>query len=142
MRVAWPCAIVLGALVVMSGAACQSTFNSGSEYLPTLAVENHRYDVQRYRGQTVRACGRLVRRDSDWAVEHVAPPSEIYFHGAPAVLVIPCGARPPRHDGDSCITGRIAARDGRLTLPLPRRVVEDDSPVDREWFLHPQCRSR
>ncbi|MDP8994588.1 MAG: hypothetical protein M3N07_06375 [Pseudomonadota bacterium] len=71
-------------------------------------------------------------------MEHIPGPGEVYFHGYPKVLVVPHDAQPPRLDRDGCITGRIAARNGALTLPTPRTVLTDDSPVDRDWYLHAQ----
>jgi hypothetical protein len=122
--------------------ACRSGAARSAADVPTLAIENHEYGVRRYVGRTVRVCGRLTRYETDWGIERVTEPGEFYFHGLPTVLIVPCGAEPPRLDSDGCITGRVAARDGRLELPARRTVLQDDSPVDREWFLHPQCRRR
>jgi hypothetical protein len=134
-----PCRAI--ALVAVLATACQTGAQSGYEQTPTLAIENYEFNLRRHIGRTVRVCGPLVEYEGEWAVQAVPEPGEVYFHGYPAVLVVPCGGEPPRLDRDGCITGRIAARDGALTLPPTRRVVRDDSPVDRDWFIHPQCRS-
>jgi hypothetical protein len=128
------------AVVMSAASACQTRAGAAESEAPQLAVTGHEFQVRRHIGQTVRVCGRLTRIEHDWAVQHMPAAGETYFHGYPAVLVKGCGAAPPRLDRGGCITGRVAARDGGLTLPAARTVVADDSPIDRDWLLHPQCR--
>ena len=132
-----PCA--MGAAILLLVSACQTRAGAAENQAPQLAVTDHEFQVRRHVGQTVRVCGRLTQYEGDWAVQHVPAPGETYFHGYPAVLVKGCGATAPRLDPGGCITGRVAARDGGLTLPAARVVVADDSPIDRDWLLHPQC---
>jgi hypothetical protein len=136
--------LCLAAAILVAAAsglgACRTGPAPAPAEIPTLAVENYEYGIRRFVGQSVRVCGRIMRYESEWGVQRVGEAGEIYFHTPPTVLIVPCGAAPPRLDSDGCITGRVAARDGRLELPAPRTVLQDDSPVDREWFLHPQCR--
>ena len=120
--------------------ACQ-TARTVSQDVPTLAIEDFAFDVERHRGRTVRACGRLVQIESRWAVEHVPRPGEVYFHGAPAVFLVPCAGQPPRLDSDGCITGQVARQDGSLAAPAQRTDM-GDAPYDYDWFLHPQCRAQ
>jgi len=112
------CAIVTAAVLV---AACQTVERMHSASVPTLAIEDHAFNVRRYVGRTVRVCGRVVADESEWAVQRVPGPGEFYFHGLPAVLVMPCGAAPPRLDADGCITGRIASRNGAFAAVAASR---------------------
>jgi hypothetical protein len=102
---------------------------------------DHTYDVQRYRGRTIRVCGRLAQIEGRWAVEHVSLPGEVYFHGPPAVFVLSCTGQSPRLEHDGCLTGRIARQDGSLRPPAQPTDM-GDAPYDYDWFLHPQCPSR
>ena len=124
---------------VMIISSCAAPIGARGAEIPTLAVENHEFNLRRYVGQNVRVCGRVVREGPHWGVARIPPPEEFYFHGPPTVLVIACGAAPPSLDRAGCITGRVAAEDGSLRLAPRRNVQSDDSPIDRDWFLHPQC---
>ena len=134
--------VVLAAATLCITSACASTLATReAEPVPTLAVENFEFNLRRYIGRSVSVCGRVVRERKHWGVARIPPPGEFYFHGPPTVLVSSCGDAPPVLDVDGCVTGKVAAEDGTLAL-APKRVVQwDDSPIDREWFLHPQCRA-
>lgn len=121
-------------------AACQTQGRAGSPGLSTLTGNQYGYGIERHKGQSVRVCGRLTERESRWAVEYVPRQGDVFFHGNPAVLIAGCAGAAPRLDRDGCLTGRIAAVDGSLSPP-PRRL-HDDMPIDRDWFLHPQCPAR
>ena len=136
----WDRGLQLSIIAALSVAACHASGRGVSADLPTLAVENYEYNVQRYRNQTVRVCGRVVRRGSRWAVEHVPSPGEVFFHGYPAVFVAPCTAGPPQLDSRGCLVGRIAAEDGSLNPPP--QILDSDEPVSYQWYLHPQCLQR
>ena len=119
--------------------ACAAPVASHEEAIPTLAIEDQEFNLRRYIGRTVRVCGRVVREQSHWGVARIPPPEEFYFHGPPTVLVMTCTPEAPSLDRDGCLIGRIAAEDGALTLAPRRSVRSDDSPIDRDWFLHPRC---
>ena len=140
MTCPWGRGLQLSMIAALSVAACHAGGRAVSPDVPTLAVENHEYNVERHRNQTIRVCGRVVKRDSRWAVEHVPTPGEFFFHGYPAVFVVPCGAGPPQLDRDGCLVGRVAAEDGSLNPPP--QVLDSDEPVSYQWFLHPQCPPR
>jgi hypothetical protein len=126
-----------GIAALLLAAACQTSQRSSA--LPTLAGTDTGYGIEAYRGRVVRVCGRLVQRESRWAVEYVSRPGDTLFHGYPAVLIAGC-PHAPRLDRSGCIVGRVAAEDGSLSPP-PRQVHDDD-PVSRDWLLHAQCRAR
>lgn len=123
-------------------AGCYAGGRAASPDVPTLAIEDYQFNLRRYIGQRARVCGQVVREGGHWGVARLPVSGEFYFHGRPTILVIACGDEPPRLDRNGCITGRVAAEDGTLT-PVPNRSgLQDDSPVDREWFLHPHCPRR
>ncbi|HEY0012850.1 MAG TPA: hypothetical protein VGB79_08365 [Allosphingosinicella sp.] len=126
------------AAALLLAAACQTQGGARSPDLPTLSGDKYGYDIEQYRGRTVRVCGRLAQRESGWGVEYIPRQGDFFFfHGYPAVLVAGCAGAAPRLDPDGCLTGRIAAADGSLSPP-PRNEW-DDMPVNRDWFLHAQC---
>lgn len=121
--------------------ACAHRTGVVVDEVPTLAIEGFEYPVQRYIGRTVRVCGSLEEYEGELAVVHIPEPGEFYFHGSPAVHVLPCRAETPRLDRNSCVTGRVAARDGNLSIhPARWRIREDHTPVDKNWVVHMQCR--
>jgi len=130
---------LIGAAILGVAAACQTGAGAPARHVPKLEVTGYEFQLRRHIGQTVRVCGRLTRERNEWAVEHIPGPDEFYFHGYPAVLIKACGTAPPRLDADGCIAGRVAASDGNVVRAVPRSGGEDDSPVDPDWFLHPQC---
>lgn len=121
-------------LVLLVG-ACQTQ----TPEVPALGWEMYGRSLERFRGQTVRVCGRLTRIGEHWAVEHAPHADQSFRHGNPAVLVVPCGTGEPRLDREGCLAGRIAAENG--SLDPPPQQVRDNSPVSPDWFLHAQCRS-
>lgn len=130
---------LMAATVLMGGvstAACQTDVRPD---LPTLAGTGSGYGIEDYRGQTIRVCGRLTRREDHWAVEHVPRADQSYYHGYPAVLLVSCGSAAPQLDRNGCFTGRVAAKDGSFAPPA--RAVRDNLPVSRDWFVHAPCRS-
>lgn len=116
--------------------ACATAAGVGPE-VPTLSVNSAGYRVTRYKGRTVRVCGRLAQVEGRWAVQHIQRPREFFLHGLPAVFVATCDQTPPRLDRHGCLVGRIAREDG--SLDEPRSVLTDDSPFTHYWLLHPQC---
>lgn len=124
------------AAAALLAAGCQAGPRMDRTDMPKLAGTQYGYDIERFRGQTVRVCGRLVQRESHWAVEYIPREGDAFFHGYPAVLIAGC-QETPRLDRQGCLAGRIAAIDGSLNPP-PRRI-DDDTPISRDWFLHPQC---
>jgi|SRR5215217_127612 len=131
---------LFAALAICALAACRTVTPAPSPDVPRLIGNQYGYDIERYKGQMVRVCGRVVDTQFGVAVEYVPRPGDFFFHGSPAVLIVPCGSARPSPDADNCILGRVAARDGSVTPPP--RTSTDDRPVDRDWFLHPQCPAR
>lgn len=126
------------AAIALLLAGCEAARQSSAMEVPTLAGNEFGYDIQQYRGRTVRVCGRAAQHVSRFAVEYIPKAGDTFFHGYPAVLVVPCDGEEPRLDRDNCLTGRVAAADGSMNPPA--RNIHDDRPVDRDWFVHAQCR--
>jgi hypothetical protein len=101
------------------------------------------YSIEKYRGQTVRICGRLSSLgDGIWSIETIENPEPFYWHGRPAVFVVACADQDPKLDSDGCLTGRVALKDGSIEIPQNSQVVRDFTPRNPDWFVHPQCSGR
>lgn len=144
MRRVWSSAITLGAVAAVSGSACRRTVDAQRGDVQTFAVSDLAYSIERHRGQTVRICGALGPSEDAgiWRLEDLRATEASQIHGRPAVLIAACGGNRPPLDRRSCLTGRIARRDGSLTYPPGAPVAVDDVRTNYEWFLHPQCPSR
>lgn len=131
-----------GALAAAAGiglTACQVGGRAATAGAEKHGVEYLAYNIERHKGQTIRTCGSLMVQSGQWRIE--AAPSEQLgtLHGRPAVLIVACPGERPSLDGASCITGRVARRDGSLSYPLGAPIAADDVPTNYEWFLHPRC---
>ena len=105
-------------------------------------------NMGRYKGQTVRVCGRWrdppPRRaravaQSSWSLTAPNPPGTVRPH-VYVVGVTPCRGKRPRLT-NGCLTGRIARENGSLDLPEDI-LIASHVTGSYEWFLHPQCAAR
>ena len=130
---------MLSALAAIACVSGETATGGASDNAPTLALEHLAYNIERYKGRTIRVCGRIVQSERlpSFSVEHVPEPGEVFFHALPKVFLATCGREAPRLDSQGCIAGRIAREDG--SLEIPAAVTSSDAPVNYEWFLHPQC---
>ena len=106
---------------------------------PTVPLVQLATNIEDYRGQTVRTCGRRLVRTDGQRVWQLSVPRAFGHHPA-GVLVLPCGElRPPAGD-ESCVTGRVARRDGSTepTQEGQLRIVSS-AVINHNWYLHAQC---
>jgi hypothetical protein len=103
---------------------------------PTIDMVQLIQHIRSYRGQSVRTCGeRLVHSEDAWDLQR---PSGLGYHGA-HMRIVACGARPVL-DGESCITGRIARRDGSVGEDGPEgEGIMTSEVINYTWYLHERC---
>ncbi len=121
-------------LVAAGAAGCASMASPDSP--PTIDMVQLIQHIRSYRDRTVRTCGtRLVYSENAWDLQR---PSGLSYHSA-HMRIVACGARPVL-DGDGCVTGRIARRDGSVSLDGPEgEGIMTSEVIDYTWYLHEQC---
>jgi hypothetical protein len=144
-----PHAFLLGSLALASAlvAACTpSPLETASDpAVETIPLHVLARDIESYRGQAVRTCGRWrgALRSAEgqvraWHLSRIDPTSP---HGFTASVLVPeCRGRRPRLT-DGCISGRVAREDGTLDMP-DGVLVTDHLIISYEWWIHPQCEAQ
>ena len=64
---------------------------------------------------------------------------------APRTLpILEVASQPEKYRGQNvrCVTGRVAARDGSITLPEPGVIVVTSAPSSDPWYIHERCPAR
>lgn len=121
----------------LSLAACRTNSISEAASVPTLPAGQLARNIETYKGQILRVCGRLLKEEGNtlWEIRAVADP---HPHGA-GVKVVPCAGAKPQRPKKGCMTGHIARRDGSLEPQAGGPVMVTDAIESYVWFLHPQC---
>jgi hypothetical protein len=109
---------------------------------PTIPIHVLARDIQSYRGQVVRTCGRRLEpaiHEKDgrivyWTLTAPYPSGRRGWHSG--VILSHCGAR-PRLSND-CVTGRVAREDESLDIPEVI-IVGGHTTMSHEWWLHLDC---
>jgi hypothetical protein len=97
-------------------------------------------NIEAYRGQVVRTCGpRLIRPEGDEAWQLTIP--RAFGHHPAGVRILGCPMAQLSND-ESCVTGRVARRDGSTEefRDGEARAVSS-AVISSDWFVHAQCPS-
>lgn len=129
------CAPPFAGLLVFSFSGCAvSSASPPEEQVPLLTLAGN---IEEFRGRVVRTCApRLTKLKEPLEWQMSAPFGR---HGV-GVRVLSCRKLEPVENGQACVTGRIARRNGSLE-PLregePRVVTS--SMISHTWYLHQRC---
>jgi hypothetical protein len=110
--------------------------------VPTVPLVQIATGIEEYRGQMVRICGpRSTRLDGGRAWQLSVP--RAFGHHAAGVVILGCPQLAAAGGEETCVTGRIARRDGSIEPDREGRLrVVSSAAISEEWFLHAQCPAR
>ena len=102
---------------------------------PTLAIADFVHQMESRRGEIVRVCGAIERRQgpNEWLIVDTSEVDAL-FHGPPRIKVISASGSPPRPDRRGCIMGKVARKDGSTEARSTR--IRTSAPTNVEWYLH------
>jgi len=138
----WPALAVLAA-VHATGCTRETAEPAAASAVETVPLHVLARTIEAYPGRTIRTCGSELRQidrgdgSVGWLLS-TADPTHPYRFPA-SVIIRGCSDRAPRlHSG--CVVGRVAQENGSLAPNPGARLVEDHEIINREWWLHLQCR--
>lgn len=124
--------------VLFSAVAATACMHSPSHVeVEAVPLVNLAKNIDSYSGQTVRTCGSELipwKPPSEWQLKVASG-----RHGA-GVLVLACKHLSRVKNSETCLSGRIARRDGSLRkYAIGEERVISSGTYNYEWYLHQQC---
>jgi hypothetical protein len=109
------------------------------ETVPLIDLATH---MQDYRGRVVRTCGPSFSEDLPGREWTLAIPRAFGHHPA-GVRILGCNSAAPAPDGGTCVTGRVARRDGSIAPYRDGEVrIVSSAAISGNWFMHSACPAR
>lgn len=134
--------LAIAACALTCGCLPEQPRSAPTAQVETVQLVDLASNMEAYRGRSVRTCAPRISRLNEPLEWQLTGPGRTVRHGA-GVLVVACDRNWSPAPHGSCVTGRVARRDGSIEpLKEGESIIVSSDTIDYTWYLHAQCRNQ